>query len=50
MDADAEVATWRCEVLDVRCWADSRRFMHAESWVLEGEGATLEAIFKLNFF
>ena len=36
MDADTEVATWRCPELDVRCWVDSRRSRHGESWALEG--------------
>ena len=34
MVADAEAATWRCQVLDVSCWADLRGFQAWRKLVL----------------
>ena len=52
MDAEAKGVTWRCQ-----CWMSgaSSRFVafQVHVWrkrVLEGGGAFLEGIFKLNFF
>ena len=49
MDAGAEVATWRCQVLDVRCLEDLRPSRYGESWVLERGGATSASLFRSYF-